>query len=204
MDSRRYLAALTLAAAAWGAARDARAVVVEGHMEPGALIARGFTEIDKKPTFGADVNVWWSPLRHLDIGLETGGSITMLPFGQFYEEASLGERGSSDALRESPVLLPRAMFGARVVPLSGISVGAFAGASWLVSGPAAEFAFVPHPSAGVAVQAKFGPGKRYGVRAAVNYIRLSWGGEFVMPTIAFTWGSWEKSRRPSCDEPVCH
>ncbi len=83
------------------------------------------------------------------------------------------------------------MFGARLFALPNTSVGAFVGASWLVAGVLGEHSVLPYPTAGAAIETKFGPGARYGVRVAVNYVHF-WTGtgkKFVMPTLAFTWGS---------------
>jgi hypothetical protein len=206
MHRRRPLLALTLALVAWCGARTARAAQVEGHLEPGAIVASGFGEIDKRPTLGGDVTVWWRLHRRLDIGHQTGMAVTSLPYGGFDGEPYIGERGSPPDLRESATFLPRTMFGARLFALSNTSLGAFVGASWLMAGVLGERSVLPYPTAGAAIETKFGPGARYGVRVAVNYVYFWTNGKtFVMPTLAFTWGSpgRERGSGPACDDPPC-
>jgi len=207
MAARRQLLALTLALVAWCGARTARAAQVEGHLEPGAIVASGFEEIDKRPTLGGDVTVWWRLHRRFDIGHQTGMAVTSLPYGSYDGEPYIGRRGYPDDLRESVTWVPRTMFGARLFALPNASVGTFVGASWLVAGVLGEHSVLPYPTAGAAIETKFGPGARYGVRVAVNYVHF-WTGtgkNFVMPTFAFTWGSpgRERGGGPACDDPPC-
>jgi hypothetical protein len=129
MAARRQLLALTLALVAWCGARTARAAQVEGHLEPGAIVASGFEEIDKRPTLGGDVTLWWRLHRRFDIGHQTGMAVTSLPYGSYDGEPYIGRRGYPDDLRESVTWVPRTMFGARLFALPNASVGTFVGAS---------------------------------------------------------------------------
>src|SRR6188474_1730757 len=107
MAARRQLLALTLALVAWCGARTARAAQVEGHLEPGAIVASGFEEIDKRPTLGGDVTVWWRLHRRFDIGHQTGMAVTSLPYGSYDGEPYIGRRGYADDLRERGAWVPR-------------------------------------------------------------------------------------------------
>jgi hypothetical protein len=187
------VAALTLAAALWGAGRGAHAARVEGHFEPGALIGQGLPLISVRPTLGGDVTTWWSPGQHLDLGLESGIAVTSLPYGNNDGEPVLGKRGGYNPsyLNESVTLMPRMMFGSRAFLLARTWVGAFVGSSWLASSELGRFSLIPYPTGSLAIETRFGADGRYGVRAAFSYMRLwvSSGDALMTSTLAFTWGN---------------
>jgi hypothetical protein len=185
MHWSRHLATVVLAAAT-GTAAGGAAWAAEGHVDVGELIADGFTSFDSRLTLGGDVTAVWSPHRYLGLALETGVAAARLPYGQSDEPAKLG---NSDNIVESFTLLPRLMFGPRFVPTPNISLGVSVGSTWLWSSAGSDLAFIPYPTASVALQIKFGPGARYGVRAAFSYMHLWFGHDraVLAPTVAFTW-----------------
>lgn len=188
MTISRMLPALTMAVAAVGAAPDAGAAQVEGHFETGVLVPEGFSSFDMRPTVGGDVTKVWSPVRHLGLGLEVGIDGTELPLSGTDGPAKLG---GMDFLTESIVLQPRLMFGPRFVPSPLASLGVSGGSTWLWSQAGSGLAIVPYPTVSGAMQFKFGPGSRYGVRVAVSYTHLWFTHDKALlgTTLAFTWGN---------------
>jgi hypothetical protein len=191
MDARRHLAALTLAVAIGAAGRDARAAKVVAHVEPGVVIPRGFPALGVRPTAGGDVTVWWSPSEHFDLGLESGIAATVLRYGNPDGEPFLGEYVGKPNLAEDFTLLPRVMLGARRRLTAATSIAASVGVSHIWALGFGEYALIPLPTAGVAVETRFGAGDRYGIRAAFSYLAYDFGdGRALMSaTLAFAWGS---------------
>jgi hypothetical protein len=193
MNARRRLAALTLAAAAWVAARDARdarAAQVVGHVEPGVIIPRGFPALGVRPTAGGDVTVWWSPSARFDLGLESGIAATVFRYSNPDGEPFLGEYVDRSSLLEDFTLLPRVMFGARLHLTAATSIAASVGLSHIWAVGFGEYVLIPFPTAAVAAETRFGAGGRYGLRAAFSTLTYDFDGRALMSaTLAFAWGS---------------
>jgi len=191
MNRRRHVAILTLALALAGAASDARAGTVDRHVGVGLFIPKGIRSFDLRPALAADLTKVWSPGDHLDLGFEGGVALTTFPYGR---SDGPGMITYLDNTSDSPTLLPRLMFGPRVVPASNFSLGVAVGFTWLWSGASADLAIVAYPTASAAFETWFGPDERFGVRAAVSYMHYWFGnGNDVMrnalisPTLAFAW-----------------
>jgi hypothetical protein len=174
-----------------GASWRARGAAVERHLEPGVLVGRGFPEIGALPTFGGDITCWWSPTAHLDLGLEIGGAVTLLPYGNTDGEPVVGRRGGdSQTLNRDVTFLPRVMFGTRAFLSPGVWAGLFMGHTQIASGELGAFSVIPYPTASVALESRFGANGRYGVRAAFSYMHFWFkaGDALMISTLAFTWG----------------
>ena len=155
------------------------------------LVGQGFPEIGTLPTFGGDITTWWSPAAHLDLGLETGAAVTLLPYGSNDGEPILGKRGvDSQGVKRDVTFLPRVMLGTRAFVLPGVWAGLFVGHTQIVSGELGRFSVIPYPTVSVAVEARFGANGRYGVRAAFSYMHFWFneGDALMTSTLAFTWG----------------
>jgi hypothetical protein len=193
---RRRWAALSLLAVC-GAAGNARAKEVDLHVEGGVLIGVGVPEMSPRPTLGGDVSWWWAPTPRFQLGVATGLSATVLPYGCADTKLSIGERGHAgcgSALVEDVTWLPRLSFGARFLVTPTTAVAASVGTTFFwptgsevafLPWPLEDITLIPAPTAGIAVETRVGSTGRASLRAGLAYIIFEHA--FLMPTLAVGW-----------------
>jgi hypothetical protein len=190
---RVVILTLGLAVAVAAVARDARADDIDRHIAAGVLLPKGIRTFSARPTLGGDLTKVWSPADHLELGFEAGVAVTSLPYGR---SDGPGMITYNDNHSDSLTLLPRLMFGPRFVPTSNVCLGVSVGTTWLWSGASTELAFVPFPTASVAVETWFGPDARFGLRASFSYMHYWFGNgndalrnALLAPSLAFAWAN---------------
>jgi hypothetical protein len=178
--------ALALAAGVAGAGRAARAADVEGHIDTGLVMGFNVGQLKAPYMIGGDVSTWWSPRADLQVGLQTGIGITYAPYGDGTDgPAPIGKVGD-----DGVTLLPRALFGARIPLWHATTLGAFVGSTFIVAPDMGAYSAMPYPTASIALDSKFGPPGRFGLRASLSYIQFIYGDTsrvILSPALAFSW-----------------
>lgn len=184
---------LTVAISIAAAARDARAGSVDRHLGMGVLLPKGIRSFSARPTLSGDLTKVWWPADRLELGLEAGVAATLLPYGR---SDGPGMITALDNRHDSLTLLPRVMFGPRIVPASNVWLGVSLGATWLWSGASTELAIVPYPTASASIETRFGPDERFGLRASFSYMHYWFGNgndamrnALLAPSLAFAWSN---------------
>jgi len=163
-------------------------------METGAVIGVGLPDLTAMPILGGDLITWWAPHPRLQLGVQLGMGMTMLPYGCTEAVPFIGERGHSgcgEGLGEDFTLLPRVLFDSRFFVTPSTTLGANLGMTFVVSRVTwgLDYEFVPYPTAGVVIETKLGAAGRFGLRAGLSYIHIAYRESrgFLAPTLAFGW-----------------
>jgi hypothetical protein len=183
---------LTVAISIAAAARDAGAGGADRHLGMGVLLPKGIRSFSARPTLSGDLTKVWSPADRLELGLEAGLAATSLPYGR---SDGPGLITDLDNRHDSLTLLPRVMFGPRIVAASNVCLGMSLGATWLWSA-STDLAIVPYPTASASIETWFGPDGRFGLRASFSYMHYWFANgndamrnALLAPSLAFSWAN---------------
>ena len=157
----------------------------------GALTGVRLQEVTFRPTVAGAATRWWSPGSRLDLGLQLGLGVTVLPYGADEGRAVLGWRTSYAPYRldNEVTLLPRLAFAARLSITDAVSVVGGAGATFFESASMGGMGIFPFPTLLGAVQIALGAGERFALQIGLEsmIVPVSPGGGLLGAGIALVW-----------------
>lgn len=188
----RILCGLSFLVGAFTAEPALRAEVsVAPDLSVGALLGVHLPELSVRPTLGVGATCWWKPTARLDLGIQATLTLTSIPYGNNDGEPVIGNRGGYNPayLEEDLTALPRLAFAWRYALSDATSLRGLLGATFLLAGEMKEFALVPFPTAGIAVETKLGHSGSLKLRAGVEYILfvIDFNKGMVAPSVGLAW-----------------